>query len=419
MPLTGNARQRDGAKLLSLLMDAPRVERLTAERASSHPNYTKKEMQFTSQPRSDVAILGAGVIGLSLALELRLRGHSVLVLDGERPLAQASTAAAGMLAVNDPHNPSALLPLSEFSALLYADFLQKIEELSGLPVPFQTNATLQTLPGGAVQRLSEHSIDPRQLAPALLKAAENAGVRLERYMPVGPSGPLPDVVNAAGAIVYTTGAWGGQGLPVTPRKGQMLRVRIPANLVLQEVHRSEHVYVVPRTKGPQAGTALIGATVEDAGFDTSTTPAALASLRHMCAALVPSFADETEASTVEAWAGLRPTTADGLPILGRWHRDVNRRMEHPQSRAVPSKNEALAVRDGDATMPRYVATGHFRNGILLAPATAVLMADLLEGLPPRFDLQPFSTGRPSLVPTPSPGPDDIRPLRRDNRFGNL
>ena len=164
-----------------------------------------------------------------------------------------------------------------------------------------------------------------------------------------------------GIIVRTQGAWAHP--QVRPAKGQMLRVQLPATLPLCEVHRSEHIYVVPRTQGPQAGTALIGATVEDAGFDTMVHPAGLAHLRTLAAELLPQLADEAIAPQVEAWAGLRPATADSLPLLGP--------LSHGQ----------------------FIAAGHFRNGILLAPATAVVMADLIEGKSPAVDLTPFSPDR--------------------------
>lgn len=308
-----------------------------------------------------ILILGAGVIGLALALELRTRGHSVEVHDPRPPSSQASSAAAGMLAVEDPHNPGALLPLSRLSGSLYPAFLTRVKEHTGAEIPFQTGTTQQTMPDGTVCRLAEHSIDPRQLAPALLQAVLNAGVR------VGPGQPSP----RAEVVIYTTGAWEMEGLPVAPRKGQMLRVQLPRGFVLQQVHRTEHVYVVPRTKGPAAGTALIGATVEDVGFDVSTVPEDLARLRQMGAALVPQLGNAADAPLVEAWAGLRPSTPDGLPLLGEL--PFHPQWEQPQR--------------------RFVATGHFRNGILLAPGTAAVMADLLDGRRPPIDLQEFRPSR--------------------------
>ncbi len=310
------------------------------------------------------------MIGLSLALELRSRGYDVLICDKGAPLAQASTAAAGMLAVHDPHNPRQLLALSELSGSLYPEFLSRIERLTGIAVPFQTELTWQTMLDGSIEQLDERSIDPQQLAPALLTAAQAAGVCMQEHFP--NESPNPHALRPRLAEVHTTGSWSLLGLPVVPRKGQMLRVRLPSGSRINEVHRSERVYVVPRTKGSQAGTALIGATVEDAGYDTSTTPAALARLREMGATLVPEIADTSTAPAVEAWAGLRPTTFDGLPILGR----------------VTPPHGAHS-----SGVPCFAATGHFRNGILLAPATAAVMVDLLEDRISSVDLEPFSATR--------------------------
>ena len=323
------------------------------------------------RPRSDISILGAGVIGLTLALELRTRGHRVTVLERGIPLAQASTAAAGMLAVEDPHNPTELLPLARLSGSLYSAFLARVEELSGLSVPFQTEITLQTMPDGALRRLAEHSIDPRQLAPALLRAVNAVGVRVLGAPAERLGDDCSSLASIPGDVVYTAGAWGGTMLPVFPRKGQMLRVHLPSRLGFAEVYRSERVYVVPRRQGPQAGTALIGATVEDAGFDTATDPVALAGLRAMGGELVPALRKAAETPMVEAWAGLRPATQDGLPLLGEWTQGAHE----------------------SAKRRRFVATGHFRNGILLAPATAVVMADLIEGRPPSIDLSAFASSR--------------------------
>ena len=318
-------------------------------------------------PSPDVLIFGAGVIGLSLALELRGRGHRVMLTEPGWATGsvrgQASTAAAGMLAAEDPHNPPELLPLSRFSRSCYPDFLARIEALSGQAVPLQTHVTQQTMPDGEVRRLAEHSLDPRQLVPALRAAVEQSGATFTEL-----PGEHDDSSLSAGRIVYTTGAWGGRNLPLTPRKGQMLRVRLPHDLALEEVYRAEHVYVVPRTQGPQAGTALIGATVEDAGFDTATEPQALTKLRALGATLVPALAAEEQAPAVEAWAGLRPATPDGLPLLGPW----------------PA---------ADRQQSAFVAAGHFRNGILLAPATAQVMADLLEDRQPTVNLSAFTPAR--------------------------
>ena len=316
---------------------------------------------------SDIRIVGAGVIGLALALELRRRGATVQVQDAGNQGGQASWAAAGMLAAEDPHNPPALRSLALWSRALYPAFLERVAALSGTEVPFQTACTLQYGRNQTMQRLREHSLDPRQLMPALRRAAERAGVEFF-------ASNLK--FQQRGLVVLTGGAW--SALPgVAPRKGQMLRVAMPPGGTLQykplrQVHRSAEVYIVPRTQGPQAGTALIGATVEDAGFDVSTDPEALQRLRARAAALVPALGDEQAFPAVEAWAGLRPATPDDLPLLGAFPAEPN---------GVPPNAR------------RFVAAGHFRNGILLAPATAVAMADVLEGQTPAINLDPYVPDR--------------------------
>jgi glycine oxidase len=326
----------------------------------------------TKHRTADIVIAGAGVIGLSLALELHGRGGRVTVLERDIALGHASTAAAGMLAAEDPHNPPALLPLSRYSLSLYASYLQRIEELSGMAVPFQTETTWQYLADASRQRFAEQSIDPRQLATALRTAVQAAGIELQERVGF----PQNDTSLATRRLVIAGGAWSstmnpqGFGMPVVPRKGQMLRVKVPDGAKLTEVHRSEKVYVVPRSTGPQAGTALIGATVEDVGFDISTDADDLAMLRSWAAELVPELGSADVAPMLEAWAGLRPTTPDHLPVLGQI----------------------------EAT---FIATGHFRNGILLAPATAVAVADLIEGKKSAVDLKVFAPGRFLTTPDSS------------------
>ena len=316
--------------------------------------------------RTRIVITGAGIIGLSLALELHVRGLPVTVFERARALAQASTAAAGMLAVHDPDNPPALLALSQYSAAAYPAFLQRLERLSGFAVPFQTSWTVQHMADGSSLRISEHSLDPRQLAAALYRATLATSIQLrEQQQP-----ELTSIPDDARALVHTTGAWFSRGDRVFPRKGQMLRVQLPRNFTFDEVHRGERVYIVPRTCGPQAGTAVIGATVEDAGFDRTTHAADLDSLRQLAADWIPQIGSPRDAPVVEAWAGTRPATRDGLPLLG-----------------------ATGGEENGSRLPEFVAAGHFRNGILLAPATALVMADLIEGKQPAVDLAPFSPDR--------------------------
>jgi glycine oxidase len=349
----------------------------------------------------DICIAGAGIVGVSLALELHRRGLRVTILDRGLPLAEASTAAAGMLAATDPHNLPGLRPLAELSLALYPEFLDRLAALSSIRVPFQTQTTLQGLPSSTADTaknilstaeltqllpslnprdhsfalLEEQSVDPRQLAAALLAAVLATPVDLRPNTQVFAANDNGDSIEihtsdetlSATCFVDCTGAWTSTtssllNLQVIPKKGQMLAVSLPPSLLLNLVVRTPDVYIVPRTSGPNAGRAIIGATIEDVGFDKTPQIADIARLRLLAAKLLPPLAD---APQLEAWAGLRPATPDGLPILGP---------------LLSHRNHLLA-------------TGHYKDGILLAPATAHLMAQLLIGETPSIDLEPFSIAR--------------------------
>ena len=166
---------------------------------------------------------------------------------------------------------------------------------------------------------------------------------------------------AAGVVVNCTGAWASQIgphlFPTRPVKGQMLCVAMPEKEMVRHVVRTAEVYLIPRSDGRMA----IGATQEEAGFDKQTVPETIQKLRQAAIDLVPRLA---EARILEAWAGLRPGTADGLPILG----------------ATP-------------TPGYFVAAGHFRDGILLAPVTAKVMAEAITGRRTQMDISRFSASR--------------------------
>ncbi len=311
-------------------------------------------------------------------------------------MTEASWAAAGMLAAHDPENPAALRPLSDLSISLYADYLRTVEHLSGLEIPLRTSGTLQGsdhnrnfdrslspseitshLPelnpsGRSFQWLDEHSLDPRDLCAALPKAAKTAGITLIEQSPVtavrgtssgaktGIEVSTPQATYSAAHFVNCCGAWAGavSNLPsIEPRKGQMVTVQLPPHRQLSCVIRTPELYLVPRGDGR----VVIGASVERAGFDKSVQETTIQSLLHEAAALWPPVG---EAQIVETWAGLRPGSADGLPVI-----------------------------DACGEQNCWIATGHFRNGILLAPATARVMRQLILNETPSVDLSPFRCGR--------------------------
>jgi glycine oxidase len=360
---------------------------------------------------ADIVIAGAGIIGLSLALDLAASGLQVIVVERGRAMAEASWAAAGMLAANDPENPPQLAELARLSISLYPSYLSGIERLSGKKVPLRTRAALQALPRAAAahraRRLSraellalvpdlhdggrdflsldESSLDPRDLCAALPLAAVAAGVRLlEESAVVSVEG------FAAGVTVETTartlsaahfvncaGAWAESPalgrLPVghpriAPRKGQMTTVRLRGRESLPHVLRTPDIYLVPRGDGR----VTVGATVEDAAFDKTVEPRAIAGLLQTAAGLWPPIA---HAEILESWAGLRPGSGDDLPLIG--------------PTAEPN---------------RWIAAGHFRNGILLAPGTAHALSQEIRGELPEIDLAPFDPGRSDSRPLDRIGP---------------
>jgi len=216
--------------------------------------------------------------------------------------------------------------------------------------------------------LSERSVDPRALMAAAVKAARHrevdisSGTEVKSVLVNGGrvSGVQTDKTTyAAEMVVNCAGAWAGSiapfEFPVKPVKGQMLAVvQAPA---VKHVVRSKQVYLVPRSDGR----LVIGSTLEDAGFNKQNN---VVTLQHLFAAAVELVPGVAKSRRHEAWAGLRPGTPDELPILGE-----------------------------TAISGLFAATGHYRDGILLAPITARVMADLLIDGASRHDLAAFSTNR--------------------------
>jgi len=348
----------------------------------------------------DVIVIGGGIIGLSLSIELRKKGVSVLVVERGEPGREASYAAGGMLVDCLFETPSALQPLATASARMYPEFAYELTVESGLNVDLReqgaimfpppehvyehSESTLASLLPAPLSELEpalaelnrsaiylrERSVDPRALTAAALQAAKRRGVDIssgDAVMAVNLSdGGVSGVITTktsfhAPKVVNCAGAWSGQitpyAFPTRPVTGQMLCLVSSSRTLLKHVIRLPEVYLIPRSDGR----ILVGTTMEEAGFDKRTDVATIQRLHRAAIALIPELRN---AKILEDWAGLRPGTPDSLPILG------------------PT-----------ATPGYYVATGHFRDGILLAPITAQVMAQVITGTECKYDLNPFSPAR--------------------------
>jgi len=349
-----------------------------------------------------VIVVGGGVIGLACAWELAAAGAVVTVLDAAPEAREASWAAAGMLA---PHHEcvgdsplwqlgvASLRRWPAFAAAVAGDparldhrdaggwtpavdaaeraaLRHRRDLLAGLGIdacwiePGELRAREPALAGdghGALLLPGGH-VDPRRLLTVLHDACRISGVDV-RYG-VAATAIAADGVVAAGThlaadtVVLASGAWtpalarlSGLALPGEPVKGQLLRLHAADGLLHAFVHH-HHAYLVPRAG---AG-VVVGATMVDSGFDKAEDAAAIAALAAGARRLVPALAD---APIVETWTGLRPRLAGGLPVIARAPSGV------------------------------IVATGHFRNGILLTPITAAAVAALALGRETPCDLAAF------------------------------
>jgi glycine oxidase len=376
----------------------------------------------------DVLIIGGGVIGLSLAWDLARHGQSVQVIDRQEPGREASWAGAGILpAANRATALHSYDQLCGLASELHPQWAAELQSLTGIDTGYRRcgGIYLARTPGEAaalaawvedqrelgieVERVAAENLPPRysvlrtryrvpsRFQPfayhlpqesqlrnprhlqALLAACKQSGVEITPHFEAGEividNGRI-DAVEAnhralrARQFCFTAGAWTGQllaqlGMPihVLPLRGQMLLFNtlqrdgtrsVPTTSILNEGSR----YIVPRDDGR----VLVGSTEEEAGFDQRTTEEGLADLAAFAREIVPQLAD---APIERSWAGLRPASFDGLPYLG----------------LLPGLTNA------------FVAAGHFRSGLYLSPATAVVMSELMRGHPTEIDLAPFRVGR--------------------------
>ena len=365
--------------------------------------------------KPDVAIIGGGVMGCGVALRLAQRGLAVTVIERGIPGAEASSAAAGILGPQmESDTPGPLLELGLRSRALYPALAAELRDATGIDIGYLKSGVLavafdpaqeadlaarrtwqlarglrvETLSSASVRALEpalspdlvaalrfpdDGQVNARELARGLSQAAAAAGatflqgryvrrVLVDRGAAVGVE--LDGELLAAGAVVVAAGSWSGlvegAGVPaqvVRPARGQLASIETRPPILRHVISLHGRGYLVPR----RDGSVLAGSTMEMVGFRKEVTVAGLAQILTMAHTLVPSLADAPITST---WSNFRPYTEDHLPVLG-----------------------LTAVRG------LVLATGHFRNGILLAPITAQVIAELVMTGQSTFDLTPFAVSR--------------------------
>lgn len=356
-----------------------------------------------------VAVIGGGVIGLGVAWRLADRGARVVLLERDRPGRHASSAAAGMLSpLKEAEEPGPFLDLGLRSLERYPAFVEAIEAAAGMDVGYRRDGRLDValdedgadalrrhrerqadagfdsrlLEPAEIRRLEpaigpeavlglatehDHQLDNRQLVRALWTALGRAGVELRTHAPV--TAVLTEKGRArgvriedgttidAGHVVVAAGPWSGQidlprPLPIRPVRGQIVVLR-SATPILGRTTWGPMCYLVPR----RDGRLLVGSTMEEVGFRADVTAGAVQRLLATGARIAPAVSD----AVVDGFqVGLRPASADGLPVIG----------PDPEVDGL------------------VYATGHFRNGVLLAPETAERVAAMVldgEQAEPAFD----------------------------------
>jgi glycine oxidase len=361
-----------------------------------------------------ISVVGAGIIGCATAWELARAGCAVTLFERATPGAEASSAAAGILAPLGDLTDTAYARLALASWRLFPALAEELRELTGIDVEYVTRGTiyplmnvddvrrteariagrvdpaygieiwdtadvranepaLSTQVRGAMFVGADHWVNNQRLVVAYAQAAVSAGVVLRAGTSVTrvavELGHARGVVAdgelwEADAVVLAGGAWTGEliasfgaRLPLEPKRGQMLALgHVPA--VLSHCVHGDDVYLVPRPSGE----LLVGATVERVGFQRAVTAEGIAGLLSAAIELCPSLGTLPIART---WWGFRPWVPDSLPVLGPWPGVEN----------------------------LWIATGHFRNGILLAPITGRLMSSWITTGDPGIDVDEFTPAR--------------------------
>ncbi|MFC3040737.1 glycine oxidase ThiO [Virgibacillus xinjiangensis] len=349
----------------------------------------------------DSIVVGAGVIGCSIAFQLSKRGHRVLVVEKNEVGQKASSAAAGMLgAQNEIKDDSPLLAMAQKSRAMFPELAEELKDLSHMDIELiqsgilrvahtekemaelEAAAAFQQAKGETAEFLNaaevkekepeisstalgglympdDGQISPPLLCQALARSAAVLGAEFREHTEVTGlvknHGSVSGIQTAmdtfhADSVIVAGGAWSrqiiektGLSLDAYPVKGECFSVRYDHPLVTSSIFSSSG-YIVPKA----GGRLIIGATENPGTFDESVQLESLHQMMHSAMEILPKLKD---AKWEKAWAGIRPQTGDGLPYLG----------EHPSINGL------------------FTATGHYRNGMLLAPITGVVMADQIEG----------------------------------------
>ncbi|MFB3167573.1 glycine oxidase ThiO [Neobacillus sp. 179-C4.2 HS] len=350
----------------------------------------------------DVAVIGGGINGASIAYQLSKIGRKVIIIEKNQLGCEASSAAAGMLAAQaELEQDGPLFQMALKSQKMFSDFSCELFEYSGVDIEYvnkgmykiaeseeiavevkkqvtfqrkwdpaikwldtkelrEMEPSLSTSLAGGMYLPNDGHVQPAKLTQAFAKAAVHFGAEIRQHTEVlsfkFENSQVKGVITTNGIVncdqvVVATGAWSaklmresGIDISVYPVKGECFSIRTERPIINTTIFSDKRCYLVPKRNGE----IYIGATMIEDTYDHSVTPKGIARLIERATQLVPQIKD---AAWERVWSGIRPQTGDGLPYIG----------EHPRWKGL------------------FVATGHFRNGILLSPITGKLVADLVTG----------------------------------------